>query len=135
MMEHDPNRKGNAAELAIAAEAGKLGLEVLYPLTEHGRADLVLGIAGKLYRVQCKWANCKDGVIRVRLYSSYHSPTRGYVNSKYGAAEIDLIAVYCGDTARCYLVPAELFDGRAALYLRVAPTKNKQRAALNWASD
>jgi prevent-host-death family protein len=134
-MEHDSNRKGNAAELAIAAEAAKLGLEVYYPLTEHGRSDLVFGIAGKFYRVQCKWASCKDGVIPVRLYSSYHSPTRGYVNSKYDASEVDLVPIYCGDNDHCYLVPAELFDGRAALYLRVAQAKNNQRAALNWASD
>jgi hypothetical protein len=53
--DHDPNIKGNVAELAIAAEAAKLGLSVLKPLTEHERYDLVLGIAGKLYRVQCKW--------------------------------------------------------------------------------
>ena len=39
------NHKGNVAELAIAAEAAKLGLSVLKPLTEHERYDLVLGIA------------------------------------------------------------------------------------------
>ena len=55
-MDHDPNRRGNAAELAIAAEAAKLDLPVLMPLTEHGRFDLVLGVGGKLLRVQCKWA-------------------------------------------------------------------------------
>lgn len=134
-MDHDPNRKGNAAELAIAAEAAKLGLGVLKPLTEHARYDLVLEIKGRLFRVQCKWSNCREGVIRVRLYSSYHSPTRGYVNSKYAASEVDLVAVYCADTDRCYLLPAELFDGRSALYLRVAEARNNQRAALNWAAD
>src|SRR4051812_8636413 len=134
-MEHDPNRKGNAAELAIAAEAAKLGLEIYYPLTEHGRSDLVFGIAGNFHRVQCKWASCRDGVIRVRLYSSYHSPTRGYVNARYAAAEVDLVAVYCDDTGECYLLPANFFDSRATVYLRVAEAKNNQRAALNWAAD
>jgi hypothetical protein len=50
------NHKGNVAELAIATEAAKLGLSVLKPLTEHERYDLAIGIAGKLVRVQCKWA-------------------------------------------------------------------------------
>jgi hypothetical protein len=50
-MEHDPNRKGNAAELAIAWEAARIGLLVYHPLTEHGRADLVLGIGDRLWRV------------------------------------------------------------------------------------
>ncbi len=54
-MAHDPNHKGNVAELAIAKEAASLGLSVAAPLTEHERYDLIIGIAGRLLRVQCKW--------------------------------------------------------------------------------
>ena len=36
------NHKGNIAELAIAAEAAKLGIAVLKPLTEHEPYDLIL---------------------------------------------------------------------------------------------
>jgi prevent-host-death family protein len=134
-MDHDPNRKGNAAELAIAAEAAQLGLSVLTPLTEHERYDLVLGIAGRLFRIQCKWASCHEDVIRVRLSSSYHSPTRGYVKSTYAADEIDAIAIHCADLGRNYLLPIELFAGRSTAYLRLRAARNNQRAALNWASD
>jgi prevent-host-death family protein len=134
-MEHDPNRKGNVAELAIAAEAAKLDLSVLKPLTEHERYDLVLGIEGKLYRVQCKWASLRGDVIAVRLSSSYHSPTRGYVKSTYAIEEVDLIAIHCGDLGRNYLLPIDLFAGRSTAYLRLRPARNNQRAALNWAAD
>ncbi len=134
-MEHDSNRKGNAAELAIAAEAARLGLAVYYPLTEHGRADLLLGIAGKLYRVQCKWGAWVEEKVQVRLHTSRHSPTRGYVVKTYDRSEIDLVAVYCGDLKTSYLLPPELFEGRSHIWLRTAPAKNGQRAALNWASD
>lgn len=134
-MDHDPNRKGNAAELAIAYEAAKLGLSVLKPLTEHERYDLVLGVAGRLLRVQCKWASCRDGVVRVRTSSSYHSPTRGYVKSTYMAEEIDALAVHCGDLDRNFLLPVDLFAGRSTVYLRLSRTRNNQRAALNWAAD
>jgi hypothetical protein len=54
---HDTNRKGNVAELAIAAEAARLGLSVLKPLTEHEPFDLALGFRARLVRVQCKWAS------------------------------------------------------------------------------
>ena len=54
VVEHNPNHKGNVAELAIAKEAASLGLSVFAPLTEHERYDLVLGVAGSLLRVQCK---------------------------------------------------------------------------------
>jgi prevent-host-death family protein len=134
-MEHDPNRKGNAAELAIAAEAAQLGLEVYMPLTEHGRTDLVLGIGGRLYRVQCKWGAWVDEKVQVRLRTSHHSPTRGYVVKTYNRAEIDLVAVYCGDLRASYLLPPDLFEGRSHVWLRTAPPKNGQRAALNWAAD
>ncbi len=131
----NPNHKGNVAELAIATEAAKLGLSVLKPLTEHERYDLVLEISGRLLRVQCKWGSHCGNVIQVRLRSSYHSPTRGYVVTTYAASEIDLVAVYCQQLDRCYLVPAAVFEGRATLHLRLEETRNKQRAALNWAAD
>jgi prevent-host-death family protein len=132
---HDTNHKGNMAELAIAAEAARLDLSVLKPLTEHERYDLVLGVAGKLLRVQCKWGSEKAGVISVRLSSCYHSPTRGYVKATYDGSEVDVVAVYCGALGRCYLLPVDLFAGRGTVHLRLDPAKNNQRAALNWAAD
>jgi prevent-host-death family protein len=134
-MEHDPNRKGNAAELAIAAEAAGLGLEVHMPLTEHGRTDLVLGVVGKLYRVQCKWGARMGEKVQVRLGTSSHSPTRGYVVKTYDRSEIDLVAVYCGELRTSYILPPDLFEGRSSVWLRTGPPKNGQRAALNWAAD
>jgi len=80
---HDPNHKGNVAELAIATEAARLGLSVLKPLTEHERYDLAIGIGGQLLRVQCKWGKRCESGIEVRLRSSYHSPSRGYVIKTY----------------------------------------------------
>ncbi len=129
----NPNHKGNVAELAIATEAARLGLSVLKPLTEHERFDLVLEIGGRFHRVQCKWGKRCEGGIEVRLRSSYHSPTRGYVIATYNETEVDLVAVYCGDLDRSYLLPARLFAGRSMVFLRVEPTRNNQRAALNWA--
>lgn len=131
----DPNHKGNVAELAIATEAAKLGLSVLKPLTEHERYDLVLGVGGRLLRVQCKWGAYDGSVVSIRLKSSYHSPTRGYVNSTYDASQIDAVGVYCGDLRRCYLVPVEMVARKQILHLRVSPPGNNQRAAINYAAD
>lgn len=130
----NPNHKGNAAELAIAAEAARLGLMVLMPMTEHERFDLVLGIAGKLMRVQCKWASRRGEVIKVRFDSSYHSPTRGYVRTTYGVDEVDAIAAYCHEVGKCYLLSIGEFAGRRAVHLRLGPARNNQRASLHWAT-
>lgn len=135
MDEHNPNHKGNVAELAIATEAANLGLSVLKPLTEHERYDLVLGVADRLLRVQCKWAGRNGDVICVRPRSSYHSPTQGYVRSSYDRSQIDLLAVYCGELERCYLLPVDMVAGQGVVHLRLAQAKNNQRAALNWAAD
>jgi prevent-host-death family protein len=130
----NPNHKGNVAELAIAAEAARLGLSVLKPLTEHERYDLVLGIGGRLLRIQSKWGASDGKTIQVRLTSSYHSPTRGYVTRTYGKDEIDAVAVYCEATGKSYLVPIEAVAGLGLLTLRLAPARNNQRAALNFAA-
>jgi prevent-host-death family protein len=130
------NRKGAIAEAEIAAAATKLGIPVLRPLQEHGRYDLGFEIAGRLLRVQCKWGALDSAgrVIRVNLRSSSCTPT-GYVLTSYSEGEIDLVAVYCQDLDRCYLLPADLIVGMRAVHLRCAPPRNGQRASINLASD
>jgi hypothetical protein len=49
------NVKGAIAEQAIVLAATKLRVPVWRPVSEHGRADLVLEIGGQLWRVQVKW--------------------------------------------------------------------------------
>lgn len=55
--------------------------------------------------------------------------------STYHESEVDLIAVYCGELDRCYLLPVTLVAGRNMVCLRLERAKNNQRAALNWASN
>jgi prevent-host-death family protein len=49
--------------------------------------------------------------------------------------QVDLLALYCGDLDRCCLLPGSLVAGRRPIYLRVAPSRNAQRACINLASD
>jgi prevent-host-death family protein len=130
------NRKGAIAEMKIATAATELGIPVLQPMTEHGRYDLGMELGGRLLRVQCKFASFDEaaGVIKVNLQCSWLSP-HGYVRSAYTEDEIDLLAVYCGDLDRCYLLPCSLIAGRRAIYLRVSPSRNAQRACITLASD
>src|SRR3954469_22838824 len=133
-MELNPNHKGNVAELAFAAEAARLGLEVHLPVTEHGRADLVIGIGGRLIRVQCKWANRRGDVVSINLTTSRRSGD-GHIRTTYTADEIDAIGAYCDELRECFLIPIDLAAGKRAMHLRLAPARNGQRAALNWAQE
>ena len=130
------NRKGAIAETAIAAAATKLGVSVLRPIVDHERYDLAFEIGDRILRVQCKWASLRDdgAVMRVNLTSSWCTPA-GYERRYYTEEEIDLVAVYCGELDRCYLLPSKLVAGRRSIDLRVTPTKNGQRACLNLAVD
>jgi PD-(D/E)XK nuclease superfamily protein len=132
----DTNRKGAIAESEIEAAAVRLGIPVLKPIAEHGRYDLGFEIGPRLLRVQCKWGGFdrEAGVIKVQLQSSSCTPW-GYVRSSYREEEIDLLAIYCNDLDRCYLLPSRLVADRRGIWLRLKPPKNGQRACINLASD
>lgn len=134
MDKYNPNHKGNVAELAIAKEAASLGLSVLKPLTEHERYDLAFDLGSRILRVQCKWANHTDGVIRIRVSRSRTS-RRGYVRSTYRTDEIDALAAYCGDLDRCYLLPVSMVAGKHLVHLRTSATRNNQKASVNFAAE
>lgn len=131
------DRKGAIAEAKIAAAAVELGISILRPINEHARYDLGFDVGDKILRVQCKWGRLDDdgAVVQVQLQGSWLSPTAGYVRSSYSADEIDLVAVYCHPLDRCYLLPIALVAGRRAIFLRLTPPKNGQRACINLADE
>jgi PD-(D/E)XK endonuclease len=131
----NPNLRGTISEMAIALEAVQLGVEVFKPLSEHSRADLIFGIADHLYRVQCKSASLKGEVLQISLVSSWHTP-QGYVRNKYTADEVDLVAAYCHELHRSYLVPFDrVEEGKSGIHVRLTPPKNGQRASIHYASE
>jgi prevent-host-death family protein len=131
----NPNLRGTISEMAIAFEAVQLGIEVFKPLSEHSRADLIFGIAGRLHRVQCKSARRAGDVLHITLVSSWHTPA-GYVRHRYSPEEVDLVAAHCHDLDRNYLIPFDRVEqAKSGIQLRLAPPKNGQRAAIHYAAE
>jgi hypothetical protein len=128
------NQKGAIAETAIAHEAVKLGIEVYRPVAEGGRFDFVFLVGDELVRVQCKWAARYGNVVVVRSYSARRTRV-GLVRRIYTPDEIDAFAAYCPDLDRCYFLPVARFVHQSQIHLRVAPSRNNQRAGINWAKD
>jgi hypothetical protein len=127
------NQKGLIAEQAVIYECVKLGIGVARPLNDE-RYDLILDLGPELRRVQCKWSvRCGD-VIVIRTRRCRRG-REGLIHRSYAPDEIDAIAAFCPETARCYLLPHELSVGRAAVQLRLGPTKNNQAAGIRWARD
>jgi hypothetical protein len=127
------DQKGSLAEQAIALEALKWGAGVFRPLGDE-RYDLILDLRPSLLRVQCKWASRVGDVVVVRTRRGRRGRA-GLIYAYYAPNEIDAVAAYCPDTDRCYLLPHELSVGRAAVQLRLAPTRNNQTAGVWWARD
>jgi hypothetical protein len=43
------------------------------------------------------------------------------------------IKLGCAELDRCYFLPLDCFARRSAIQLRLSPTRNNQRLAVNWA--
>ena len=64
------NDKGNIAEAAITLEAIKLGIDVLKPIAEHGRYDLVFDLGDRFSEfsangapTNASWASSLSGLV------------------------------------------------------------------------
>jgi hypothetical protein len=132
-------RKGDLAELRVAADILSRGHRIAIPFGEDWDYDLIVCRDGSamLERVQVKHVASDGEVIPVRCRSM--SLTNGRVRAvkKYTSAMVDWIGVYDVTTDRCYYVPSTELgaDGRSLLTLRLVPSRSGQRARIRWAAD
>ncbi len=129
-------RKGDLAELKVAADLLERGCRLSFPFGEDCDYDLVADYRGLLHRVQVKYTQSDGHRILIRCRS--HSLTKGKVRQTkhYTAATVDWIVVYDRTTDNCYYCPAtELGTGRCELSLRLTPARNGQIAGIRDADD
>jgi PD-(D/E)XK endonuclease len=130
-------KKGDLAELKVAADLVARGCELSIPFGEDSSYDLIADYEGRLHRVQVKSTRSDGRVISVKCFS--HSLTGGRIRSTkyYTAAMIDWMAVYDVTTDRCYYAPSWMLgvEGRSSLYLRLVPARNGQSRRIRRAED
>lgn len=130
-------RKGDPAELKVAADLIDRGCRISIPFGEDCDCDLIADFEGRLHRVQIKYTRSDGCVVYMRCRSQ--SLTNGKVRSTklYTAATVDWIATYDCTTERCYYCPSsELGEtGRTMLSLRLQPARNGQRQGIRNAED
>ena len=124
---------GLRTEAHILGELVKRGYAVLTPFGVNQRYDLVIDIGGRFLRAQCKTGRLRNpGVIEFNTVSirtnTHEILVRGY------EGEVELFLVHCPDVDGIYAVPVEDVGTRRG-YLRVAPSRNGQRAGVRWARD
>lgn len=130
-------KKGDLAELKVAADLVARGCELSIPFGEDSSYDLIADFEGRLHRVQVKYAKSDGRVVVVRCRS--HSLTKGKVRRTkiYTTAMVDWIAVFDATTDRCYYVPSWMLgaEGRSMFYLRLASSLNGQSRRIRPAKD
>jgi hypothetical protein len=130
-------RKGDIAELRVAADLVARGCHVLIPFGEDCDYDLVADYEGRLHRIQVKYTTSDGRVVLVRTRS--HSLTKGKVRQTkaYTSKTVDWIAVYDATTDRCYYVASWVLgdQGRGGLQLRLVPARNGQYLRIRRAED
>jgi hypothetical protein len=129
------NQKGAIAEAAITLDALRHGIAVLRPVAEGARYDLVFEIGGQFLRVQCKWAARLGETVLVRARTCRRGRGGQLVRGRYSADEIDLVAGYCAELERCYLIPFSEIPPGGDMQLRLSQSKNNQRLGVNWAAE
>jgi hypothetical protein len=129
-------RKGDQAELKVAAELATRGFGVAFPFSTSSNWDLLAWEEGtdNFLRVQVKYAELLDsGAIPVRTRT--HSNTSKQQTTRYYTAQdFDVLAVWCPQKpdSCMYIAPSE-FEGSSALHLRVSMSLNGQMKNIRWA--
>ncbi len=97
---------------------------------------MIFEVGGRTWRVQCKSGrlSSRRDVVVVHLISCRRT-AEGYERRRYAQHEVDLIAVYCDELKRSFLLPVAMTAGHAAIQLRLTPPKNGQQACINLADD
>ena len=120
--------KGDISTAALTLRFLQLGYQVLKPVSENCKYDLVIERGKGFERVQCKTARLVSGVLCFNTYSTNGANTlRGPVKTFYNG-HCELFGVYSPHTEKCYLVSLKDLGGGGGR-LRIEPPKIIRRQA------
>ncbi len=105
-------QQGNLSQQHIILALMEAGYQVLLPLGEGSRYDLVIEKNGKLSKVQCKTGHLNNGRIEFKTSSITRKAGGGHKSTPYTEQEVDEFAVYCPSLNKVFLVPLRLVGNR-----------------------
>jgi len=141
LFSENSKRRGEIAEAHIIARLLEVGYNILKPLGDNARYDLVIeDNEGHFWKVQCKlgWIDKRYSGCFVFAAVSSYAHTRAGQKAGYGrrtyVGEIDYFAAYCRETKGVYLVPIQDASNSVTV-LRLEPARNGQTKGIRWAKD
>jgi PD-(D/E)XK endonuclease len=129
----DTKRIGDISEAAVISAFTKRGFDVSVPFGENHRYDLIVDDGQKLLRVQVKTGRVRNGVIIFNCCST-HGHRRTELKTRPYTGQIELLAMYCPDNEKVYVVPEPELS-RSKIQLRLAAPRNNMVKTIRWASQ
>ncbi len=126
-------RKGNIAEASILAEFVKNNIPVLLPFGDNEKYDLVIDLNGEFKSIQIKCGSLINGCITADVRHRI-----GVKRIKYESyiGKVDLIAIWCNEIKKAYLIPAGKLKAEFYVRLRIdKPKINYIMDTIVWAKD
>jgi hypothetical protein len=132
MAGHHTKDKGDLGVAKAYADLVAKGFVVLFPATEHAPFDLVAYRDGSFHRLQVKFRTATAGAVKVQLRSNWTDRHGTHIQAMDKRA-VDFVCIYCPDTDLCYYLRPS--DHAQTVTLRVAPSRNRQKARVMMASE
>ena len=132
-LKRDTKSKGDISELSVAVALAKIGYLVSKPLGENQRYDLIADDGERLHRVQVKTGRVRGGVMMFSCCSTHGHRRTGNLATRPYTGQIEMLAVYCPQNEKVYLLP-EADLTRTKIQLRLVAPRNNMTKTIRWAS-
>lgn len=130
---HFTKDKGDLGVFKVMSRLSELGYIVLQPLTEHAPFDIVAYKDSKFYRIQVKYRKKNTiGTLVVKLCTSW-ADKRGNHEKFYDMSCLDIFAIYCPDSDKCYFIKTEELKGLHSFALRLDNPRNNLKSRVRYA--
>lgn len=128
-MEHQTHIKGLIGEIEFMLYLTKKGFNILKPLNQNSRYDMVIEDGGKFNRIQIKYLTPHNGMLRVEI----NRPKRNSL--RYTLKDIDSIGVFDSQNKKFYLIPINKIKVKSDFWLRLSAPRNGQKKNITYAAD
>lgn len=127
-MELSTAQKAEIAMAKMRMRAAEKGVAISIPTSDSARYDAIIDERTKLYRAQIKYCDRRstnsDGAVSLELTTYHRSGKLSYTG--YTGDEIDVMIVYIPRIDKLLWLGPEIFAGKQAIQIRIAPSKNGQ---------
>lgn len=136
-MELSTAQKAEIAMAKMRMRAAEMGIATSIPTSDSVRYDAIVDDGTKLHRAQIKYCDRRstsaDGAVSLELTTYHRSGKLSYTG--YTADEIDVMIVYVPRIDKLLWLGPEVFVGKQAIQIRIAPSKNGQTKGCVFAHD